>query len=90
MTGRLLCYRVRINKNGAGQVSAPVFLMNRKGYDIISPDEPESNVREESNRRSWKAGYTDRDGQPVAGKGDTYRPVNKKKYDENYEKIFGK
>lgn len=23
------------------------------------------------------------------GKGDTYRPVNKKKYDENYERIFG-
>jgi len=24
------------------------------------------------------------------GKGDTYRPVDKKQYDENYEKIFGK
>lgn len=24
-----------------------------------------------------------------AGKGDTYRPVNKKKWDENFEKIFG-
>lgn len=25
-----------------------------------------------------------------AGKGDSYRPVDKKKYDANYEKIFGK
>lgn len=25
----------------------------------------------------------------MAGKGDKYRPVNKKKYDENYERIFG-
>ncbi len=24
-----------------------------------------------------------------AGKGDTYRPVDKKKYDENYDRIFG-
>ena len=22
------------------------------------------------------------------GKGDTYRPVNKKKFDENYDRIF--
>jgi hypothetical protein len=53
-------------------------------------------VQQEINHRTWKAGYTDRDGQPRpdrptgAGKGDTYRPVNKKKYDENYERIFGK
>lgn len=25
-----------------------------------------------------------------AGKGDTYRPVNKKVFDQNYERIFGK
>ena len=25
-----------------------------------------------------------------AGKGDAYRPVNMKKYRENYDKIFGK
>ena len=24
-----------------------------------------------------------------AGKGDSYRPVNQKKWDENYEKAFG-
>ncbi len=60
--------------------------------DIVSISESESNVREEVNRRTCKAGYTDRDGQPRtgAGKGDTYRHVNKRKYDENYERIFGK
>ncbi len=59
----------------------------------ISAFESEANVKEEVNRRTFKAGYTDRDGQPRssgAGKGDTYRPVNKKLYDENYDKIFGK
>ncbi len=58
----------------------------------ISAFESEANVKEEVNRRTFKAGYTDRDGQPRtgAGKGDTYRPVNKRKYDENYERIFGK
>ena len=25
-----------------------------------------------------------------AGKGDSYRPVDQKKWDENYERIFGK
>jgi len=25
-----------------------------------------------------------------AGKGDSYRPVDKKRYDKNYERIFGK
>ncbi len=60
--------------------------------DIVAISESESNVKEEVNRRTFKAGYTDRDGQPRtgAGKGDAYRPVNKRKYDENYERIFGK
>lgn len=26
----------------------------------------------------------------MAGKGDRYRPVNKERYDKNYERIFGK
>ena len=25
----------------------------------------------------------------MAGKGDSYRPVDRKKYDENYDRIFG-
>ena len=51
---------------------------------------PEHEVREEMIRRNVKAGYCERDGTPKgAGKGDSPRPVNKKKYDENYVKIFG-
>ena len=63
--------------------------------EIIPVTESESNVREEVNRRSHKAGYTDRDGQMKvsrstgAGKGDVARPCNMEKYRENYERIFG-
>ena len=35
--------------------------------DIMSATEPESNVREEVNRRTAKAGYTTRDGNPTHG-----------------------
>ena len=64
--------------------------------DIISSTESDSNVRDEANRRTCKAGYTDRDGQmmksrrTVNGKGDAFRPVNKKLYDANYDRIFNK
>jgi hypothetical protein len=61
---------------------------------IVSNTESESNVRDEVNRRTCKAGYTDKDGQPVIsratcyGKGDSYRKINKNLYDTNYVKIF--
>ncbi len=58
----------------------------------VSVFESESNVKEEVNRRSYKAGYTDRDGTPItssAGKGDMCRPTDKKKYDEGYRLAFG-
>jgi hypothetical protein len=29
-------------------------------------------------------------GKHSAGKGDKYRPLDKKQYDKNYEEIFGK
>ncbi len=63
--------------------------------DIISVFESASNVREEANRRTYKAGYTDRDGQPKisrnngAGKGDVSRPCDMNKYRENYRRAFG-
>ena len=62
---------------------------------IVPHNESESNIVDEVNRRTCKAGYTDRDGQPKVsrsnsvGKGDVPRPVNKKLYDQNYERIFG-
>jgi len=62
--------------------------------DITSfADSPD---KDEINRRTHKAGYTDRDGQPKisrnngAGKGDVPRPCNKALYDKNYERIFRK
>ena len=63
--------------------------------DLVSPYTSEKDLQEEVNHRSYKAGYTDRDGQPKrsrntgAGKGDCPRPVNGKKYRENYARIFG-
>jgi len=62
---------------------------------IVPATESESSIKDEVNRRSYKAGYTDRDGQPMrsrsngAGKGDAPRPVNQTKYEENYIKAFG-
>lgn len=59
--------------------------------EIVSWNENPNCVREEVLRRSAKAGYCNRDGTSVsAGNGDRCRPFDKKKYDENYEKIFGK
>jgi len=69
------------------------ILKRAKGEsgEVVDWNESEANVREEVNRRSHKAGYTDRVCQTiVAGKGDTPRPVNKKKYDRNYDRIFKK
>jgi len=67
----------------------------RNGLEIVSASESESNVQEEVNRRTHKAGYTDRDGQPRTNratsysKGDSRRPGNSQAYRENYVKIFG-
>ncbi len=61
-----------------------------KGNDgeIVSWNE---DVRDEALRRNARAGYCERDGTPKgAGKGCRYRPVNKKKYDEGYKRIFSK
>ena len=58
--------------------------------EIVPASESNSSIRDEVNKRTHKAGYTDRDGQPTgAGKGDTRRPCNMNKYRENYVKIFG-
>ena len=70
------------------------ILKRAKGFesgDGVSFLESAESVKEEAIRRGVKAGHCNRDGTPTgAGKGDAYRPVNKKKYDENYDKIFNK
>lgn len=66
------------------------------GDMATSGHNPPAGLQDEINHRTWKAGYTDKDGQQKisrndgAGKGDVPRPCNKKKYDEGYERIFGK
>lgn len=63
----------------------------KSGGEIVPWNESEDNVREEVLKRNAKAGYCNSDGSPAgAGKGDRYRPVNKKKYDKSYDRIFGK
>ncbi len=62
---------------------------------IVPTGESEGSIKDEVNRRTCKAGYTDSDGQPKfsrssgAGKGDVPRPYNMKKYRENYARTFG-
>ena len=69
--------------------------MGASDGDVISFNHSKNDIQEEANRRSYKAGYTDRDGQPKisrstgAGKGDAPRPINKKRYDEGYIRAFG-
>jgi hypothetical protein len=64
--------------------------------ELTSYGRPTTALKDEVNLRTYKAGYTDRDGQPkisrnskAAGKGDVPRPVNKKKYNDGYRKAFG-
>jgi hypothetical protein len=54
--------------------------------ELVPATESEKNVREEVNRRTWRAGYTDRDGQMMDPKIVT-RPS--RLYSENYERAFG-
>lgn len=58
--------------------------------EVVPWNEKPENVREEMIKRSAKAGYCNSDGTiKGAGKGDRFRPVNKKKYDQHYKQIFG-
>ena len=56
--------------------------------DIIPVTESESNVREEVNRRTCKAGYTNREGGPVSSGKIIIKPPTEQ-YRENYRRIFG-
>lgn len=56
--------------------------------DIVSAAESESNVREEVNRRTYKAGYTNREGGlPTTGRIIIKPPTEQ--YRKNYKKAFG-
>jgi len=47
----------------------------------------ESDLRDEVNRRTHKAGYTDRDGQMMVRREIVSRPSAA--YRENFERVFG-
>ena len=62
--------------------------------EIVPSTESQKNVEAEVHHRTYKAGHTDRDGQPKTNratsysKGDSRRPGNSQRYRENYVKIF--
>lgn len=67
------------------------ILKRAKGFQSgegVSFLESEANVREEVNRRTCKAGYTNREGGPPATGNIRSMPANDK-YRKNYVKIFG-
>ncbi len=67
------------------------ILKRAKGHadgEVVDWNESEVNVREEVNRRTCKAGYTNREGGPLA----TGRIISKPstlRYRKNYRRIFG-
>jgi hypothetical protein len=56
--------------------------------DLVPFNADEKDVREEVNRRTYKAGLTNRDGGPPVTGNIRSMPANDK-YRENYVKIFG-
>jgi len=55
--------------------------------DFVPPDASENAVRDEVNRRTHRAGYTDRDGQPMLRREIVSR--NSPAYRDNFERAFG-
>ena len=53
----------------------------------VSAFESETNVREEVNRRTHKAGYTDRDGQPRTRLAEIVSMSSTEIFRSNYDKI---
>ena len=77
------------------QPEVQIINGRHKQPDMIVPASvSDSDMKAEVNRRTHKAGLTDRDGQRMkstgAGKGDAWRPCDMKKYRENYDRIFNK
>ena len=55
--------------------------------DLVPPDASEKSVRDEVNRRTHRAGYTDRDGQPMLRREIVSRWS--RKYSNNFQRAFG-
>jgi len=55
--------------------------------ELVPDNVSDSDMRDEVNRRTHRAGYTDRDGQPMVRREIVSRPS--RSYRENYERVFG-
>lgn len=66
------------------------ILKRAKGEsgETVAWNESEANVREEVNRRTCKAGYTNREGGPPATGRIIMKPANEQ-YRKEYRRIFG-
>lgn len=60
----------------------------KSGGEIVDWNEGEANVKEEVNRRTCKAGYTNREGGPPATGRIIIKPPTEQ-YRKNYRIIFG-
>jgi hypothetical protein len=49
----------------------------------------EADVRQEIVHRTWKAGYSDKDGMPIQHREDAHCKSDLQRYRKNYVKIFG-
>lgn len=56
--------------------------------ELVPPNTSEADVRDEVNRRTHRAGYTDRDGQPMRRKEIVSRSFSEQGR-RNYRRIFG-
>ena len=73
------------------EVNVLEILKRAKGKadgEVVPWSESEDNVREEVNRRTAKAGYTTKYGEPTSSGRIISKPLSKKGR-ENYVKIFG-
>lgn len=61
-----------------------------KSFEIVPDNISRRDLIDEAHRRSARAGYCSRSGEPLnKTRIMTFVPQNKKQYDENYERIFG-
>lgn len=75
----------------AKEIEVLEILKRARGHQSgegVSFLESEANVREEVNRRSYKAGYTNREGGPVSSGTIIMKPATPR-YRKNYKRIFG-
>jgi hypothetical protein len=56
--------------------------------ELVPPGTSDSDVRDEVNRRTHRAGYTDRDGQPMIRREIVSQPATEA-YRAGWDRVFG-